>query len=927
MSFGDIIYSVFIAPLQLLFEVIYTVAYRAIGHPGWAIIALSLAMNFLVLPLYKRADAMQEEARDVDAKLRDGVAHIKKTFSGDERMMILQAYYQQNNYKPTDALKGSVSLLLEIPFFMAAYQFLSHLGAVQGVSFGPITDLGAPDGLISIGGFTVNLLPVLMTLINVISSAIYLKGFPLKTKIQLYAMAGFFLVFLYTSPAGLVFYWTLNNLFSLVKTIFYKLKNPQKILKILGLIAGGGFVLGGVAAYCTQSSVNPLFLIIIGAALIVPISVSALLNALKIKFKAKESEENNPKMFFLGSLFLAVVVGALIPSAVIAASPQEFIDITYFHNPLWYVANSLCLAVGAFLVWMRVFYWISSKRGKVLFDKLIWVACGVTVLNYMAFGTDMGVLSSALQYENEFRFGIITQLVNIAVILALVAVMWIVIKYWKKVCSGVLLTAVIALGGMSVINVNKISASVSELDGMITEVANSTPHFTLNREGQNVVVIMLDRAMGAFVPYLFAESSELKEQFDGFTYYKNTITHGGFTNFGSPALYGGYEYTPIEMNRREDEKLVDKHNEALKVMPVLFDQNGYEVTVCDPTYANYGWVPDLSIYDEYPDINTYITEGAFDGVLSKQQLISNNKRNFFCFSVMKVMPVSLQRIIYNSGNYNKADNESYVEYAYQQTQGIDTAKGYKKSFMQAYNVLQNLPGITQIGNGEGNTFMMLANNTTHEPMLLQMPSYEPSYIVDNTKYNKEQFNSTPTIDGMTLKIENELQYQHYQINMAALKKLGNWFDYLREEGVYDNTRIIIVSDHGRYTGQIEEFILGNNENYYDDLLTFYPMLLVKDFDAEGFSTSEEFMTNADVPTLAVKDLIESPVNPFTNKPINNAQKTDRKQFVIVSGNWDTTTNNGNQYTPSNWYSVNGNLWDKNSWKFYPKVETIPKELR
>lgn len=67
-----------------------------------------------------------------------------------------------------------------------------------------------------------------MTLINVISSAIYLKGFPLKTKIQLYGMALFFLVFLYTSPSGLVFYWTLNNLFSLGKTLFYKIKKPSK---------------------------------------------------------------------------------------------------------------------------------------------------------------------------------------------------------------------------------------------------------------------------------------------------------------------------------------------------------------------------------------------------------------------------------------------------------------------------------------------------------------------------------------------------------------------------------------------------------------------------------------------------------------------------------------------------------------------------
>jgi len=196
MSIIDILYTILIGPLQLVFEIIYTIANRFIGHPGLAIIVLSLIMNFLVLPLYKRADAMQEAARDVENKLHDGVAHIKKAFSGDERMMILQTYYRQNNYKPTNALKGSISLLLEIPFFMAAYQFLSHLDILNGVSLGPIQDLSTPDGLIAIGPLTINLLPVLMTVINIVSSAIYLKGFPLKTKVQLYAMALFFLVFL-----------------------------------------------------------------------------------------------------------------------------------------------------------------------------------------------------------------------------------------------------------------------------------------------------------------------------------------------------------------------------------------------------------------------------------------------------------------------------------------------------------------------------------------------------------------------------------------------------------------------------------------------------------------------------------------------------------------------------------------------------------
>ena len=136
MSFWSMLGTFFISPLKLVFECIFQAVYEIIANPGVCIIFLSLAMNFLVLPLYKRADAMQEQARDTEARLAPGVKHIKKTFSGNERMMMLQTYYRQNNYSPANALHGSVSLLLEIPFFMAAYQFLSHLELLKGVSFG-----------------------------------------------------------------------------------------------------------------------------------------------------------------------------------------------------------------------------------------------------------------------------------------------------------------------------------------------------------------------------------------------------------------------------------------------------------------------------------------------------------------------------------------------------------------------------------------------------------------------------------------------------------------------------------------------------------------------------------------------------------------------------------------------------------------------
>ena len=300
MTFGGILDAIFISPLKLVFEIIFQTAYELIQDPGISIIFLSLAMNLLVLPLYKRADHMQELARDTEAALAPGIKHIKKTFSGNERFMMLQTYYRQNDYSPLNALKGSTSLLLEIPFFMAAYQFLSRLDILQGASLGPIKDLGAPDGMLVIGGVALNLLPILMTLINFVSSAIYLKGFPLKTKVQLYALAIFFLVFLYDSPSGLVFYWTLNNVFSLGKNIVYKIVRAVKARN-------------AAVAKAEQSQAKA-----------------------GKKRRVVAAAEPDRRIFIAAAVFLTVFTGLLIPSTYIASSPQEFIPAGTDFSPIWY---------------------------------------------------------------------------------------------------------------------------------------------------------------------------------------------------------------------------------------------------------------------------------------------------------------------------------------------------------------------------------------------------------------------------------------------------------------------------------------------------------------------------------------------------------------------------------------------------------------
>ena len=230
----EILHRLILGPLELLFDTVYALGFRVTGSPGLSIVLLSLAMNLMMLPIYRRADRIQQEEREQAALLKPGIEKIKRAFTGDERFMMLQTYYRQNGYKPYGSvLRGSLSLLLEVPFFMAAYSYLSGLSLLQGAAFGPIRDLGKPDALIMLGGTAIHLLPVLMTLISMISGAVYTRGLPRRESLQLYGMALIFLVLLYGAPSGLALYWTLNNAFSLVKNLLRKIadqteKGPAK---------------------------------------------------------------------------------------------------------------------------------------------------------------------------------------------------------------------------------------------------------------------------------------------------------------------------------------------------------------------------------------------------------------------------------------------------------------------------------------------------------------------------------------------------------------------------------------------------------------------------------------------------------------------------------------------------------------------------
>ena len=415
---------------------------------------------------------------------------------------------------------------------------------------------------------------------------------------------------------------------------------------------------------------------------------------------------------------------------------------------------------------------------------------------------------------------------------------------------------------------------------------------------------MLDRALGYFSPFIFEEKPELRDQFAGFTCYLNTISYGKGTHSGTPTLFGGYEYTPLKLLERKDASMVQKQNEALRLMPLIFSENGFDVTVCDPPYANYSMIiPDLTIYDDHPEIHAYSTKGVWEGSDSDDSaegIADRNRvreRNLFCYSVFRSAPVLLHSKLYDSGNYNKTDK---VLHDFVTTDD--------------YLMMKNLPEMTLVQAEGVNTFLMKTCDLTHEPQFLQEPEYEPSEQIDNYQYDLDHPSRTAA-DGREIQLTTDKQKMHYQVNMAAMILIGRWLDFLREEGVYDNTRIILVADHGIALGYPETW----SETAQEDTAAFWPLLMVKDFGSTGdFTFSEDFMTNADTPLLAFSELVDSPVNPATGVAVTDEIKKNDEQILCatsVTNDFDAAGNTFFKGMDEGFYALDGqNRADPARWR-------------
>ena len=200
------------------------------GNFGLAIIAFTILMRLILFPLAQASFKSMAKMK----KLQPDMQRLKETYPNDRQKMQqeLMALYKREGANP---VAGCLPILVQIPIFFSLYKVLFvTIEMYHAPFYGWIHDLSAPDplGLMTVFGLVPWDVPPLLSIIDIGILPI-IMGFTMwlqqklnpapadPTQARIFALLPFVFTFVLAGfAAGLVLYWSVNNILSIAQQWF-----------------------------------------------------------------------------------------------------------------------------------------------------------------------------------------------------------------------------------------------------------------------------------------------------------------------------------------------------------------------------------------------------------------------------------------------------------------------------------------------------------------------------------------------------------------------------------------------------------------------------------------------------------------------------------------------------------------------------------
>ena len=199
--------------------------YKYVHNYGLAIILLTVLIKIVFWPLTQKSFKSMQAMKKIQPK----IAQVREKYKDDREKLNQELMGLYKTYK-VNPMGGCLPMVLQIPVFIALYNMLNNAVELRHEPFlWWINDLTAPDRLNI--GFEIPYLggiPVLTLLMGVSMFAQQKmtpsSGDPRQEQIML-LMPLIFTVFFINFPSGLVLYWLVNNILSIVQQYWIN-RNP-----------------------------------------------------------------------------------------------------------------------------------------------------------------------------------------------------------------------------------------------------------------------------------------------------------------------------------------------------------------------------------------------------------------------------------------------------------------------------------------------------------------------------------------------------------------------------------------------------------------------------------------------------------------------------------------------------------------------------
>ncbi len=219
-GFEDLLSKGFFGTFKILLLKSLKFFYKYCHNFGWAILILTFLLKLLFSPLTHMSFESMKKMQALQPRIKSIQERYKKdpTKMNSEMMEL----YKKHRVNP---MGGCLPMLLQIPIFIAFYQMLNDAIELKGAPFiGWIKDLAEPDRLFTLPfsvpfiGDAVNILPLFMVWSMVIQQKMSppMGTYPDQAKMMSFMMPIVFGFLFYNMPAGLVLYWFLNNVLTII---------------------------------------------------------------------------------------------------------------------------------------------------------------------------------------------------------------------------------------------------------------------------------------------------------------------------------------------------------------------------------------------------------------------------------------------------------------------------------------------------------------------------------------------------------------------------------------------------------------------------------------------------------------------------------------------------------------------------------------